>query len=267
MEITLVPFCGLGNRLNVLASAIALREATGYDITVHWRKSPDCHCDFTDIFMPIEGLPVVPLKKFSLIRRWWKFFPLPVFIRRFTFDATFKARKIFDSDFLLNPDLPYRKIYIEGNRPFCPVEKKSMLSRYFRPTPELEQRIAEVTGQFNPKPLATIGVHIRRTDHKTVIRDNPTEGFIHRMREQAKLHPGCKFYIASDDPEVKEEMRRLFPGRIITQPDIVLSRDDVRGMKDAVVELFTLARTDAIIGSRGSTYSELAAKLYDAPLL
>lgn len=264
MKITLVPFCGLGNRLNVLSCAIALKEKMGYDITVHWDNSNDCHCDFTDIFLPLEGIPVVPLKKFSLVRRWCKFFPLPVFIRKFTFDACFKARKIFDSDILLAPGLPYEKIYIEGNRRFCPVDKTGMLSRFFVLTPELEKRVDAITAQFG---TFTVGVHIRRTDHKVVIRDNPTDTFIQRMHEQERLHPGCKFYIASDDPEMKEQMCQLFPGRIITQPGITLSRDDLQGMKDAVVELFTLGRTNLIIGSKGSTYSELASKLYDAPLI
>jgi hypothetical protein len=144
------------------------------------------------------------------------------------------------------------------------VEETQMLSRYYRLTPELEQRVEAITRQFAD---FTIGVHIRRTDHRAVIRENPLDGFLRLMREQQDAHPGCKFYIASDDEEVKNQLRTAFPGLIVTQPSVVLRRDDVQGMKDAVVELFTLARTQLIIGSKGSTYSDLASKLYDTPLL
>lgn len=265
MKIALVPFCGLGNRLNVISSAVALKKRMPqYDITVYWHNTPDCRCDFSDLFLPIDQLPVVPLKKFYLIRRGKQFLRLPMLLRLFKFDKCFKARKIWNDDFLLQPDLPYTRIYIEGNKRFCPVEETQMLSRYYRLTPELEQRVEAVTRQFAD---FTIGVHIRRTDHRAVIRENPLDGFLRLMREQQDAHPGCRFYIASDDEEVKNQLRDAFPGLIVTQPSVVLRRDDVQGMKDAVVELFTLARTQLIIGSKGSTYSDLASKLYDTPLL
>ena len=138
-----------------------------------------------------------------------------------------------------------------------------MLSRFYRPTMELEERIEMVTALFHSY---TVGVHIRRTDHKVVIAANPLDGFIKMMKKQMELHPACLFYIASDDETVKEQMRKLFPGRIITQPNVILSRNSVKGMKDAVVDLYTLARTNLIIGSRGSTYSDLASHLYDTPI-
>ena len=262
MKISLVPFAGLGNRLNAISSAIALREAIHCDVTVYWQSTPDCRCQWSDLFQPIQGIAVEPLRKFYLLRRGRWFLGLPMLLRRFIFDGSFKARKILDSDFLLQPDCPYRNIYIDANKRICPLEETSRLSRFYRPTPELEERIGRVTSQFG---AFTIGVHIRRTDHKNVIAANPLDGFVVLMRQQEQQHPGCKFYIASDDTEVKNYMEQQFPGRIITKDDVVLERDSVEGMKDAVVELFILARTNLIIGSRGSTYSDLAARLYDVP--
>lgn len=262
MRITLVPFAGLGNRLNAISSAIALRERIGCEVEVQWPNTPDCQCEWSDLFEPIPGIPVYPLRKFHLIRRGRKYLGLPMLLRRFVFDGCFKARKIHDKDFLLKPDCRYRNIYIDANRPFCPLPLPKMVSPYFRPIPELEQRIHKVTDKFD---RYTVGVHIRRTDHSVVIAANPIEGFIKRMREQLSAHSECLFYVATDDEAVKGMLRKEFPGRIITQSSVVLRRDSVKGMKDAVVEMFTLGRTHAIISSQGSTFSELAARLYDIP--
>lgn len=264
MKVTLVPFAGLGNRLNAISSAIALQCAIHCEVSVYWMSSADCRCQWEDLFLPIEGITIRPLRQFTLIRRGWEFLGLPQLLRLFLFDGCFKARKILDSDFLLRPDCPYKNIYVDANKRFCPLQESSMLCRYYQPTPELEQRIGRVTSQFGD---FTIGVHVRRTDHRTVIAANPLNGFVRLMREQEQQHPGCTFYLASDDVEVKRYMEQQFPGRIVTKADVVLQRDSVEGMKDAVVELFLLARTNLIIGSRGSTYSDVASQLYDTPLV
>ncbi len=262
MHITLVPFAGLGNRLNAISSAIALRERIGCEVEVHWANTPDCACEWSDLFEPIPNIPVYPLRKFYLIRRGRKYLGLPMLLRRFVFDGCFKARKIYDKDFLLKPDCPYKNIYVDANRPFCPLPLPGMLSPYFRPSQELEQRIHKVTDKFE---RFTVGVHIRRTDHRAVMAANPLEDFVRRMRQQAAEHHDCMFYLATDDEAVKKMLCKEFPQRIITQPWVDLSRDSVRGMKDAVVEMFTLGRTNRIIASRGSTFSEVAARLYDIP--
>lgn len=264
MKISLVPFAGLGNRLNAISSAIALQHAIHCEVSVYWASSADCCCQWDDLFMPIEGISIRPLEQFCLIRRGWKYLGLPMLLRRFLFDGCFKARKICDSDFLLSPDCPYRNIYIDANKRFCPLMETQMLSRYYRPTAELEERISRVTSQFG---VFTIGVHIRRTDHRAVIASNPLEGFVNLMKKQECQHPGCTFYLASDDVEVKQYMNQIFPNRIITKSDVVLQRDSVEGMKDALVELFLLARTNLIIGSRGSTFTDVASQLYDTPLV
>ena len=263
MNISLVPFCGLGNRLNVISSALALVAQTDHEVTVFWEQSWDCYARWDQLFQPLEGVRVVPLEAFYLKRRGWKWLGLPMFLRLFLFDHSYKARKIWNDDFLLHTPSAKAKIYIEGNKRFCPVTLTSMLSRYYRPIPALHERIEALAAQYAPY---TVGVHIRRTDHREATQDNPLEAFVAAMHQQVEEHPDCRFYVATDDVEVKTLLVRTFPDRVVMQ-ECVLDRDSVEGIQAAVVEMYALGRTSLIIGSRGSTFSEFAAMLYDTPII
>jgi len=56
-------------------------------------------------------------------------------------------------------------------------------------------------------------------------------------------------------------MITAFGDRIIVLPDVDTSRNSVRGMQDALVELYVLSRTNKIFGSHQSSYSETAAQI------
>ncbi|MBQ0049925.1 MAG: hypothetical protein KBT12_06805 [Bacteroidales bacterium] len=264
MKIDIVPYCGLGNRINVLANALALQTVAQHEITLFWDKTWDCRAWFDELFLPIEGLRVQRLSKFYMKspgkRQLW----LPRLLRSFVYDKCYKARRIHDSEMLLTKTPTDGKIFVEGNRPFCPVVEQSMLSRYFVPIPEIQQRIEQFVARYTSY---TIGVHVRRTDHRAVIASNPLEGYVAEMKRQQKHHPNCLFYIASDDTSVKAFMRSLFPGRVLTLEELSLDRNSVSGMQDSVLELFCLAKANLIIGSKGSTYSALATKLFDTPIV
>lgn len=177
------------------------------------------------------------------------------------FDASFHGQDIRDKDFetLMRGK---RKVFIESYNNFCPYVIEHSLARYFKPTEAIERRISETTDLFAPH---TIGVHIRRTDNKNAINDSPTELFLCRMDEEIARDGDCKFYIATDDEQLKRLIARRYGSRIITC-ERELSRSTVSGMQDAVAELYCLGRTSEILGSAFSTYSIDAAALYDIPL-
>ncbi|MBZ4657917.1 MAG: hypothetical protein JG771_1053, partial [Methermicoccus sp.] len=89
--------------------------------------------------------------------------------------------------------------------------------------------------------------------------------FVQRMREELQLYPETKFYVASDSRLEKNRMITAFGDRIIVLPDVDTSRNSVRGMQDALVELYVLSRTNKIFGSHQSSYSETAAQIGNIP--
>lgn len=80
------------------------------------------------------------------------------------------------------------------------------------------------------------------------------------MDEEIKKNANTKFYVASDDDEVKESLKTKYPNRIITLKDDT-DRNSLEGMKFAVLDLFCLSKTNKIIGSVGSSYSQIAAEI------
>ena len=118
-------------------------------------------------------------------------------------------------------------------------------------------RINSITAQFSEN---TIGVHIRRTDHIKAMAACSVDDYESEMERLTKVDANVKFFLATDDAGVKQRLETKFAGKIITQ-QTRLSRSDSEGMLGSVVDLWALAATKKIIGSYGSSYSELAAEL------
>jgi len=100
----------------------------------------------------------------------------------------------------------------------------------------------------------------RRTDNVVSIQSSPLENFTNMMNAEIKKKANTKFYVASDDDEVKESLKSKYPNRIITLMDDT-DRNSLEGMKFAVLDLFCLSKTNKIIGSVGSSYSQIAAEI------
>lgn len=103
------------------------------------------------------------------------------------------------------------------------------------------------------------GVHVRRGDHKYAIANNPIEKFIEKMDTQLAKNPDAYFYLASDGQDVIDIMQEKFPGRVIINEGAELSRKSKSGMENAIIDLLALSKTGRIIGSFGSTFSDMAS--------
>lgn len=126
--------------------------------------------------------------------------------------------------------------------------------RGYTPIESLRQRIDSQTAWGD---RTVVGVHVRRTDNVAAIDSSPLELYVERMKSYGDQ---VEFFLASDSPEVKNELCRQFGGRIIT-PSGDLSRDSRSGMQQAVVELFALSRCSELIASNWSSFSDAAADI------
>ena len=63
----------------------------------------------------------------------------------------------------------------------------------------------------------------------------------------------------------KMSRKNLFPGKILTYKK-EFSRTDVKGVQDAVIDLYSLAASCKIYGSYFSSFSDIAARIGDIPL-
>jgi hypothetical protein len=119
--------------------------------------------------------------------------------------------------------------------------------------------LAEVAGR------RLIGVHIRRTDNLKSIRESPTEAFVVAMRTAAAAGRSVAFFLATDDPKEREILERTFPGQLLGFAQAP-PRDSEGGGAAAFLDLLCLAACSEILGSVGSSFSEIAAVWGGIPL-
>lgn len=126
--------------------------------------------------------------------------------------------------------------------------------------------LAQVADLFPSPTRRVVGVHIRRTDHKKAIQGSPSTAFWAAMEAEVIADPETDFYVASDDEHERQETLRRFPGRVRLGPNQLLGRNDPYGCRDAMVDLVALSKCAKIIGSEGSSFSEIASALGNTSL-
>lgn len=265
MQITLVPYAGLCNRLNAIASALAYKDKyPDTELTILWQKRRHCNCRFKDLFkqLPLQYTPVKELiLQFKDIPGAPYNLNLPQKFRHLWYDYSFLPSDSADEFDELTKDK--RRIYVYKDNRFCREVISHSLAKIFVPTDELQSRIDEITKDWNGK---VVGLHIRRTDNVASIKNSPMEYFYEVIEKELMKDSEIRFYVATDDEGVKNDLRSRYGVRIITIP-LCLKRNSLRGMKDAVVDLYCLGSTCRIYGSAHSTYSTFAAKLFDRNII
>ena len=265
MRITLVPHGGLCNRLNAIASALAYKEShPEVDIMIYWHKWYLCNCRYRDLFrqLPSQYPPVeelgfsiknVPGHKLNL--------GLPRRLRGLWYDCAIPPG--FNANLFEDAVKGKERIYVNKENRFCRECKESSLAEIFVPNDELNDRIHSIVDKWHSR---VIGLHIRRTDNALSISQSPIQHFYKVIDAELSADQDVCFYVATDDNDVKEDLTARYGDHIISIP-LNLSRNSVRGMKDAVVDLYCLGSTEKIYGSAASTYSMFAAGLYNKELI
>lgn len=252
---SLISEAGLANRMRALDSASMLAIATGHSLSVWWPRNQNCGAAFGDLFAPIPTV-ATDSPKALLIDRIVR---LP--FKGLALEGKLKARFYDPSNRPLDSALEEVRsqtfVAIRTEHPFFYPESFAWAT----PKAEIASAIASTTAMLGSN---SVGVHIRRGDHVTATRDNPTEAFVSAMQRRVSEHPETVFFVASDDPILKAQLRESF--RAVTH-EASNSRSDVKGVRAAVVDLFALANCSEIWGSRGSSFGEVAHHLRKAPLI
>lgn len=264
-KIVINPVAGLCNRMRFISSAIYVGFVLNRKIVINWNKANNCAFEFEDLFEPIN-LPNVVFCGNRITKILYRTDGPK------TFNSFTLLRKILGYQHIINYDYDKEKIGIEKIvkpakdvyiQSFFSVSRHYSLSKIFKPVSEIQSKIDKVTAKFNSN---TIGVHIRRTDHKDAIAFSSISDYENMMIGEIKSCPSSNFYLATDDEDVKHSLMEKFGDKIICY-SAPLTRNSVEGMKAALVDLYCLSKTTKIYGSKGSSYSEIAAELGNIDLL
>lgn len=284
-RLLLVPAGGLANRMRAVASACAACAAAGSRLTVLWGRDWALGAPFKSIFEPVDPA-LLAVRDASLLdllaldrpRQHNLFVPLlpqTVLYGRGKVvpgrPDTRMARRIYEQDvkglvtegFDFNGWLRGRNCYMT-----CCLEFGSftndLYARLFRPIKPVMDTVGARREAFSTH---TIGMHIRRTDCTEAVAKSPTSLFIEAGKREIEEHHDTRIFLATDDMTVKTELRSVFGDRLITSPPGEgVSRGDVKGIRDGLADLWTLAATNHIYGSAGSSFSQMAARIGRAGL-
>ncbi len=140
-------------------------------------------------------------------------------------------------------------IDLEYNR--IPQNVKEAYKRYFnalKPSAAVEKRMVQV-----PVPEHYVGVHIRLNEEWKKWNRSNGSGVKQFVRVMKKYPKDTVFFLASCDAKVAEEIKKAFPGRVLELP-----QKDYLGDIDAIADLYLLAKSDKLIVTFGSSFSEVA---------
>lgn len=293
------PTGGLCNRMGALNYAYLFAKEYGCKLVVLWKDNFEAACRFQDVFTDFDK--DVKIRNLTYFKKTPKELLKSGRIISFAvrgiwhsmLDMYFKYRLKNEIDLVYEDDMTTRmeadkrnhrmiQDFIQSDRKWC------MISSYqcadiahdysalkFDPRFEKEVRniYEKAFGRFATQEqyeayikCSVTGVHIRRGDHKYAIANNPLENFIQKMRKELAGNPDMRFYLASDGEDVIERMKVEFPGRIIINEGAELSRKSKSGMENAIIDLLALSQTGKIIGSFGSTFSDMASYIGGAKL-
>lgn len=275
MKITLVPYAGLCNRMNVIISALAYQQNhPDVQLIIKWHRWFHCNCRFKDLFKPIAFI-TPPYHVIELSELNWKDVPghrlnlhLPDKLRKCFYDVVFMPHNSPDEfegmvNIFRKNTGKWPNVYIYKENCFCRDSYMGNYADIFQPQEDIQRRIDEITKDWDGH---VIGLHVRRTDNMRAIQNSPIERYYQIIEKEVELDSNVRFYLATDSEEVKHDLTSRFGKRIITIP-LCLKRSSLQGMKDAVVDLYCLASTSRIYGSSASTYSMLAGKIYGIPVI
>ncbi len=266
---TLIPAGGLANRMRAVAGAVTLMRGQSGCLRVIWFKDWALNAPFHSLFEPL-AMDDVRLEDATLLHKLLYDRPrrcnlwLPRIFQQFAFDFRLYEKIVWlfrdnleDMQRLKNAN----NSYVASYHALVPYDN-ALLQRLFRPVKSVREDIDLRCEGFSSY---TIGMHIRRTDNVVAIQRSPLSLFFNVVDTELAAHPDLRVYLATDSEDVKAQMRERYGDRIITASSAA-DRNSIEGIRDGIVDMYSLARTQKIYGSSGSSFSELASQLGNVPL-
>lgn len=244
----------------MLVSGLAVEEATGRHFTTLWPRNLACGASFGELF--VNDWPVVEAERAEVraLPAFGEYFD-PLIVDLVT--STEPEIRLRTSGWLLQPSL-YR-----GHARL--MERAAELFSDLTPTPEIAERIAAFRQQnFRP---TMIGVHLRRGD---MILSRPdltsnTERALAQVERYLGQAPDAGILLCTDDgaidplpglptPEegLKQIFRQRFGERVVWTTQRSTDRNTTAAIQDAVVDLMLLRQVDYFVGTKQSSFSEMA---------
>lgn len=252
--IIIQPSGGLCNRMRVINSAYILAQKKNCKLLVLWKMCDELNCPFEELFLPPTEFNIINFKSNFNIKKLFYQYTAKQRFQNADIEQN-KTDGVLHTDFF---DRLSSSSYIFTWEHFYPAEDYHL----FVPTNSLLKRIDNIAKNFGEY---SVGVHIRRTDNTWAIANSKSDEFSVAIRKELEQFPNAKFYIATDDITEEERLRKEFGSAIISNTSKTLARDSIEGMHDALIDLYCLSKTNKILGSFYSSFTDIAADMRGIP--
>jgi hypothetical protein len=134
--------------------------------------------------------------------------------------------------------------------------------------PSIRAEVEALAASFGPH---TVGVHVRRGDawnsyYRASKRMRSTDAaFMAYMDAELVAEPHTNFFLATDCAATEERFRERYGEALMVNHDKrfvpSIPNQPKDNQRDAVVDMFALARTQKILGNSSSSFSQVAAEI------
>lgn len=231
---------GFCNRLRAIVSGVLWAEDLKCSLQIYWPVEPGhMACAFEEIIEP-SSIPYLTLYR-------------PAYL--------VNARQVLcpeDMKLVVEKFCTENEVRIQSYSEFHSELRKERgltVLRNIRFATEL-YREAELQWRIIEGSSDRIGVHFRGTDHVKCLRASPISSFFTFFDS---LHGSPPLVLVTDEQSVKEEFLSRYGRIVVGITNLELGRRTSRQQKAGVVEWLLLQKCGSIVGSLGSSYSELAA--------
>lgn len=271
-EFWLEPMAGLGNRLQAMASAWYFSKKYQKTLCILWSNDSGLGADFQDLFETIPGVRIVTVTAAGYRKKPFLRLKSQLLRRKLAAKCSYVSHidewgKKTPEELYPMIDAQIRNasdVFISSWKNFVPIyQNPEVTMDFLHPSKAVYQRGKALFSQLTDK---TIGVHIRRTDHEYAIEKSPLSAFVVQMQKELAEDAAAHFYVATDDQVVEQEIREQFGDRVTFYDMKSWGRAHKAGMLDACVELWALSKCRKILGSKGSTFGMMAAKIGNIPI-
>ena len=102
-------------------------------------------------------------------------------------------------------------------------------------------------------------MHIRGTDSPWAKLYSSVSAFENHIDETILNHPDASFFLATDEPAIKDRLFKEYGSRMLFLDQASYDRNSSGNIQNALVDVLCLAATREVFGTYFSTFSRLAA--------
>ncbi|MDO6389287.1 hypothetical protein Q4E40_04050 [Pontibacter sp. BT731] len=278
--------------MRAIDSGVALAEQLNKQLVVYWGRDQWLNCGYADLFKPSPDFEVMEEKQWAGKKSLFPYLPgsKPTsFSKKSLYALTKTALDIVSEiwyediedavaqlDTIVQPENiknmqeyeprsvtcinPLLEIlHTKGSSFVCSAWKLfpgQNYAQHFIPIDPILSQVDKLSRHFGN----TIGVHIRRTDHTIAITHSPLQKFIAAMDHEV-AEKNANFFLATDCKATEEELLKKYSNRIVAFQKSNYSRNSVQGIQEALIDLYCLSKTDKVLGSYYSSFSQVAAEI------